>query len=150
MKRHLLASAVLSVILTSPQLAMAGPGEDMLSKWEASFNAGNVDEIATLYAPDATLFGTLSPSLSSGIDAVKAYFTASAKRKTHVSIVGAPTVTKISDTAMVVSGLYEFSGTRPDGQSFAAPARFSFVIGESDGKWLIVHQHSSPRPKPPQ
>lgn len=131
--------------------AFAAPADDalgVLTNWEKDFNAGNVSSIVGLYVPDATLFGTLSPALTSGADGIRGYFAASAKNKTQVKFVGNPAVTKISDDAMVLSGIYEFAGTRADGQNFTAPARYSFVVARVDGQWRIIHQHSSPRPKP--
>jgi len=120
----------------------------VLTAWVNEFNAGNVDVIAGLYSPDATLFGTISPSLTTRPADVTAYFAAVAKSRMQVKLVDAPTVTNIADAAVVLSGLYEFSGSRPDGQSFAMPARYSFVVANIHGRWLIVHQHSSPQPKP--
>ncbi|EKS41209.1 MAG: hypothetical protein ACJAVZ_005006 [Afipia broomeae] len=131
--------------------ASAGPAEDaagVVTKWEKAFNAGEVDDIVRMYTTEATLFGTLSPSISSGPEPLKAYFAASAKNRTQVKLVDAPTVTKLSDSAFVLAGIYEFSGTRADGQSFSAPARYSLVVVDSGGQWRIAHQHSSPRPKP--
>jgi hypothetical protein len=93
---------------------------------------------------------TLSPALTSGTEGLKSYFAAGAKNKTQVKVVGSPTATKVSDSVVVLSGIYEFSGTRADGQSFTAPARYTFVIANVDGQWRIMHQHSSPQPRPPQ
>jgi uncharacterized protein (TIGR02246 family) len=118
----------------------------VLAAWVAGFNAGDVDAIAGLYSPDATLFGTISPALTTRPEDVRAYFAAVAKSRMQVKLVDAPTVTTIADMAVVLSGLYEFSGPRPDGQSFAMPARYSFVVANIDDQWRIVHQHSSPRP----
>lgn len=140
----------LSVVL-GMSAACAAPADEalaVLANWEKDFNAGNASTIAGLYAPDATVFGTMSSALTSGADGIKGYFAASAKNKTQVKFVGNPTVTKVSDGAIVLSGLYEFSGTRADGQSFTAPARYSFVVASVDGQWRIIHQHSSPQPKP--
>ncbi len=120
----------------------------ILATWVNEFNAGDVDAIAGLYSSDATLFGTISPSLTTRPEDVRAYFTAVAKSRMQVQLVDAPTVTNIADVAVVLSGLYEFSGPRPDGESFVMPARYSFFIANIDGQWRIVHQHSSPRPKP--
>ncbi|MBN8976975.1 MAG: SgcJ/EcaC family oxidoreductase [Rhizobiales bacterium] len=120
----------------------------VLTAWVNEFNAGNVDVIAGLYSPDATLFGTISPSLTTRSADVTAYFAAVAKSRMQVKLLDAPTVTNIADAAVVLSGLYEFSGPRPDGQSFAMPARYSFVVANINGRWLIAHQHSSPQPKP--
>ena len=118
----------------------------VLAAWVAGFNAGDVDAIAGLYSPDATLFGTISPSLTIRPEDVRAYFAAVAKSRMQVKLVDAPTVTSIVDAAVVLSGLYEFSGPRPDGQSFTMPARYSFVVANISDQWRIVHQHSSPRP----
>lgn len=120
----------------------------VLTTWVNEFNAGNVDAIAGLYSPDATLFGTISPSLTTRPEEVRAYFAAVAKSRMQVKLVDAPTITKIADMAAVLSGLYEFSGPRPDGQRFVMPARYSFVVANIDGQWRIAHQHSSPQPKP--
>ncbi len=120
----------------------------VLAAWVTGFNAGDVDAIAGLYSPDATLFGTISPALTTRPEDVRAYFAAVAKSRMQVKLVDTPTITKIADMAAVLSGLYEFSGPRPDGQSFVMPARYSFVVANIDGQWWIVHQHSSPRPTP--
>lgn len=120
----------------------------VLTTWVNEFNAGNVDAIAGLYSPDATLFGTVSPSLTTRPEDVRAYFAAVAKSRMQVKLVDAPTATNVANAAVVLSGLYEFSGPRPDGQSFVMPARYSFVVADINGQWKIVHQHSSPQPKP--
>ncbi|MGN6309904.1 MAG: SgcJ/EcaC family oxidoreductase [Xanthobacteraceae bacterium] len=120
----------------------------VLAAWVAGFNAGDVDAIAGLYSSDATLFGTISPSLTTRLEDVRAYFAAVAKSRMQVQLVDAPTVTNIADAAVVLSGPYEFSGPQPDGESFVMPARYSFVIANINSRWRIVHQHSSPRPKP--
>ncbi len=80
----------------------------VLTTWVNEFNAGNVDAIASLYSPDATLFGTISPALTKRPEDVRAYFAAVAKSRMQVKLVDAPTVTSIVDAAVVLSGLYEF------------------------------------------
>lgn len=153
MRKYLLKFLLSLSVLMSAHLAIAAPVDDavaVLTKWEKDFNAGDVAAIVGLYTPDATVFGTMSPALTSGADGLKAYFSASAKNKTQVKLIGHPVVTKFGDLAFVLSGIYEFSGTRADGQSFTAPARYSFFVANVDGQWRILHQHSSPQPKPPQ
>ena len=115
----------------------------VLTTWVKEFNAGNVDAIAGLYSSDATLFGTISPALTTHPEDVRAYFAAVAKSRMQVKLLDGPTVTSIADAAVVLSGIYEFSGPRPDGQSFVMPARYSFVVANMDDRWRIVHQHSS-------
>ncbi len=149
MRQFFLKLAMSFCILLGPQLAMAGPADDargVLTKWEKAFNAGDVDGVAGLYTPDATLFGTMNPALTSGTAGLKAYFAASLKNKTQVKFADAPTVTKVTDSVFVLSGVYDFSGTRADGQKFSTPARYSFLVAKVAGQWRIMHQHSSPRP----
>jgi len=120
----------------------------VLVAWVTGFNAGDVDAIAGLYSPDATLFGTISPTLTTRSEDVRTYFAAVAKSRMRVKLIDVPTVTDIADAAVVLSGLYEFSGPRPSGESFVMPARYSFVVVNIDGQWRIAHQHSSPQTKP--
>lgn len=127
---------------------MRGDAADILTRWVTGFNAGDVEATAGLYSPDATLFGTVSPSLTLRPEDVRAYFAAVAKSKMQVRLLDAPSVMKIADKAAVLAGLYEFSGPRADGQNFVIPARYSFTVANFDGQWRIVHQHSSPQPKP--
>ena len=151
MRQFFVKLAMSLCILLGAQFAVAGPADDargVLTKWENAFNAGDVAAVVGLYTPDATLFGTLSPALTSGTEGLTAYFTASAKNKTQVKFIEAPTLTKVTDSVFVLSGIYEFSGTRADGQTFTAPARYSFLVANVGGQWRIMHQHSSPRPKP--
>jgi uncharacterized protein (TIGR02246 family) len=126
---------------------MQNDAADVLATWVTGFNAGDVDAIAGLYSPDATLFGTISPFLTTRPEDVRAYFAAVAESRMQVRLIDAPSVTKIADAGVVLSGLYEFSGPRPDGQSFTMPARYSFVVANIGGHWRILHQHSSPQPK---
>lgn len=119
----------------------------ILRRWVSGFNAGDVEATAGLYSLDATLFGTVSPTLTLRPADVRAYFVAVAKSKMQVRLLDVPSVTKIADKAAVLAGLYEFSGPRADGQNFVMPARYSFTVANIDGRWRIVHQHSSPQPK---
>jgi hypothetical protein len=59
------------------QPAAAGPQEDVAAagqKWATVFADNNPDTITPLYARDAVLWGTLSPTVRSEPTAVKAYF----------------------------------------------------------------------------
>ncbi|MGD9944050.1 MAG: DUF4440 domain-containing protein [Burkholderiaceae bacterium] len=138
------------ILLVGAAPAFAAPADDavgILAKWEKAFNAGDARAVVELYAPDATIFGTLSPTVSSG-DGLRTYFEGTAKSRTQVKLLGSPTVSTLPNNVFVLAGLYEFSGTRANGQSFTAPARYSLVIANVGGKPLIVHQHSSPQPRP--
>ncbi|TCR70210.1 SgcJ/EcaC family oxidoreductase [Bosea sp. BK604] len=139
------------LILASTSGAFAGPKEDAFEavrNWAAAFNASDVDRIIAAYTPQASVHGTMGTSLAVGPDALRAYFGPAARRRSQVKLAedGAEAMTALGDDQVVAAGFYEFSGTRPDGQAFTAPARYTFVLIRQDGAWRIAHHHSSPRP----
>jgi uncharacterized protein (TIGR02246 family) len=134
-------------------LALAGPKEDAyqaVEMWAAAFNAGDLDKIVAVYAPNALVFGTLSPKLASNADDLRAYFKRSVAAKSHVTL-GDNSAIVLSPEAVTFAGFYGF--TRP-GKDGAPPktnqARYSVVVVKQGGALKIVHHHSSPRPKPAQ
>lgn len=145
-----LAFALLPLPAAAQDDAARNGATEVVATWADGFNAGDVEKILATYSSDATVFGTTSPDLAAGGEALKAYFTRAAKSGTKVKINAPGTATPIAPDGVVVAGLYEFSGTRADGTAFTAPARYTFVVARKDGAWRIVHQHSSPLPKPPQ
>jgi hypothetical protein len=77
MQSRLWISAVLLVSSISVQTAAAGPQEDVATagqKWASVFAENNPDSMLPLYAKDAVLWGTLSPTVRSDPAALKAYF----------------------------------------------------------------------------
>lgn len=129
----------------------AGPREDafgMVDEWAFAFNSGDVDKIVALYSPEALVLGTVSPSLASTPEDLRAYFGASSVAKSQVKL-GERAAAVLSNDAAVMTGFYEFS--RPGaGQQTVIPARFTFILVRRDEGWRIVHHHSSIRPKPAQ
>ena len=50
-----------------------------------------------------------------------------------------------------VDGTLEMSGTSPQGQKESLPLRWTAVMEQQDGRWVIVHEHvSAPAEPPPQ
>ena len=75
MRSRLWISGVLLVLSLSVQTATAGPQEDVAAagqKWATVFADNNPDTMLPLYAKDAVLWGTLSPTIRSDAAAVKA------------------------------------------------------------------------------
>lgn len=144
-------ASMAALISASGSGALAGPKEDAFAavrNWAAAFNASDIDKIIAAYTPQASVHGTMATSLAVGPDALRAYFGPPARRRNQVKLAehGAEAVTVLGDDQVVAVGFYEFSGTRPDGQAFTAPARYTFVLIRQDGTWRIAHHHSSPRP----
>jgi uncharacterized protein (TIGR02246 family) len=145
----LILGGVIALAMALP--CHADPREDafeMADDWAAAFNTGNVEKIVALYAPEALVLGTVSPSLARTPDDLRKYFSASSAAKSQVKL-GEKAVAVLSNDAVAMTGFYEFS--RPaGGKEVVTPARFTFIMVRRDGGWKIVHHHSSVRPKAPQ
>ena len=146
-----LGCAVVSVLfLFAPLTVFAGPAEEagaVIERWVAAFSANEADTVVKLYTTDATLLGTVSPILSEGTEAIGGYFSRLPGSGFKV-VLGERRLVVLSDAAVLGTGFYEFSRMQ-DGKTVLTPARFSIVVGKRGGEWLIVHHHSSARPKPP-
>jgi uncharacterized protein (TIGR02246 family) len=116
----------------------------VVERWAQTFNEGDTDATAALYAPGATIWGTLAQYLTTSPADIRTYFMEAARAGLRVRLqphVLSPT----SETCAIDAGHYEFTRTA-DGQTF--PARCSFVLVKLNGTWMIAHQHSSFLPKP--
>jgi uncharacterized protein (TIGR02246 family) len=118
----------------------------VVEHWERAFNEGDADAVAGLYAPGATIWGTLAQFLVISPTEIRTYFLEAARAGLRVKL-GPHVLSPISDTCVIVTGHYEFSRTA-DGQTTIFPARHSFVVVKTEGAWLIAHQHSSVLPGP--
>src|SRR5215470_5114272 len=94
-----------------------------------------------LYAKDAVLWGTLSPTIRSDVGAFQALPKATVK-------FGDQLIRVFGNTA-VNSGYYTFSYTK-DGEAKSIPARYSFTYVKDGNDWKIVDHHSSAVPAPPK
>ncbi|WP_159008562.1 SgcJ/EcaC family oxidoreductase [Bradyrhizobium sp. S69] len=113
-----------------------------IARWMLAFNARNIDEIVSLYAPDASIHGTTYGVLAIGSDAIHSYFGGAFRSGVSVKLTSTG-VTIRSGDILLSAGHYEFSGTGSDGTAYVTPARFTFVLGKMSDVWLIVHHHSS-------
>ena len=149
--RHLTGPLAIVILVLTVSLAFAGPAEDVSSvidQWAKTFSANDADALVKLYAPDATLLGTVSPTLAEGTAAIRAYFARLPGSGSRVTI-GERRVVVLTDSAVLATGFYEFTAMR-SGQPVPMPARFTLVLTKRGSEWLIAHHHSSSTPKPPQ
>jgi len=116
----------------------------VVERWGEAFNAGNADAVASLYAPGATIWGTLAQYLTTSPADVRKYFFEAAQSGLRVKL-GPHVLSPMSETCAIAAGHYEFTRTA-DGQKF--PARYSFFLVKQNGEWMMAHQHSSLVPKP--
>ena len=118
----------------------------IVQRWAETFNAGEPDAVAALYAPDATIWGTLAQFLTTNPADIRAYFVEAARSGLRVEL-RPHVLSPISQTCAIVAGHYDFTRTA-DGKATTFPARYSFVLVKQNGAWMIAHQHSSFLPKP--
>jgi uncharacterized protein (TIGR02246 family) len=137
---------LLALILLSPAASLAGPREDanaVIDRWSAAYSSNDPEAVVKTYRPDAVLLGTASPIMSEGTDAIRAYF-AKLKGTGNKNTIGERRTLVLSDTAVLVTGFYEFTRLK-EGKTLPSPARFTMLLIKHDGEWLISHHHSSPR-----
>ena len=119
------------------------------AKWTAIFVDDNPDSILTMYDDQAVFWGTLSPTLFVGKQALRDYFQMAFKALPgHKVTFGNQHIRVYKDIA-IHSGDYTFWYVK-DGETKSLPARYSFVYQKRDGNWLIVDHHSSAMPAPPK
>jgi uncharacterized protein (TIGR02246 family) len=118
----------------------------VVKQWEAAFNAGDADAVTALYAPSATLWGTLAQDITTTTADIRSYFVQAARAGLKVKL-GPHVLLPMAEAGVIDAGHYEFSRI-VDGRTTAFPARYSFVLTKHNGAWAIAHQHSSFMPKP--
>jgi ketosteroid isomerase-like protein len=122
----------------------AGPVE-VLRIWVEAFNVRDLNRICGLYANDAVLWGTFSPSLISSPRGVREYFAHAFDPSMQASAELQEYRLQALGPVAVLSGAYLLRA-RIAGQSRSLPARFTVVLGQSHGLWKIVSHHSSLTP----
>ena len=129
--------------------ATAGPKEDVSAttgKWIDAFAENNTDKVVALYAKDAVLWGTSSPTVRSDPTAIRSYFENAFKSLPGVKI-------SLGDQLVRVYGNTAINNTvtfPKDGNITTVPARYSFTYVKDGDSWLIADHHSSLVPAPPK
>ena len=148
--RNLSHSMLFLSSLVIASLAFAGPKEDVsaaTAKWAVTLGEDNPDTILPLYADDAILWGTLSPTVRSDRAALRDYFVRAFAALPGLKVAFGEQLVRIYGNTAVNTGYYTFSFVK-DGDQKTLPARYSFTFVKSGDKWLIVDHHSSAMPPP--
>ena len=130
----------------------AGPKEDVAAatmKWGETLGQDDPDKALALYAPDAVLWGTLSPTVRADRAALRDYFVTAFKVLPNLKVAFGEQLIRVYGTTAVNTGYYTFSYVK-DGESKTLPARYSFTFVKDGEKWMIVDHHSSAMPPPPR
>jgi uncharacterized protein (TIGR02246 family) len=152
MKNHIhsLTLVILGVLLAPA--AFAGPIEDVAvatTNWGEVLAQQNPDTITALYAENGVLWGTISPTVRSGPDGIRAYFVSAFAALPQIKVSFGDQKIRVFGNTAVNTGYYTFSFTK-DGETKSIPARYSFTYVKDGDKWMIVDHHSSVMPPAPR
>jgi uncharacterized protein (TIGR02246 family) len=120
-----------------------------VDRWTTVFAENNPDTILALYAKDAVLWGTLSPTVRSDTAALKAYFVGAFQALPKATVKFGEQLIRVYGDTAVNTGYYTFSYTK-DGETKSIPARYSFTFVKDGSDCKIVDHHSSAVPSPPR
>ena len=132
--------------------ASAGPKEDVATatmKWGETLGQNDPDKVLALYAPDAVLWGTLSPTVRADRAALRDYFVTAFKVLPNLKVAFGEQLIRVYGTTAVNTGYYTFSFVK-DGEPKTLPARYSFTLVKDRDNWMIVDHHSSAMPPSPR
>ena len=141
-----------SILFLTAAGASAGSKEDVAAatmKWGDTLGQNDPDKVVALYAPDAVLWGTLSPTVRADHAALRDYFITAFKVLPNLKVAFGEQLIRVYGTTAVNTGYYTFSYLK-DGESKTLPARYSFTLVKDGEKWMIVDHHSSAMPPPPR
>lgn len=133
-----LPACILAADAASPEAEIVAATE----AWAAAYNSREPRQVLALYAPDAVLWGTVSPVLRDTPAAIGAYFENMPERPHARVTIGDHRVRVFGDVA-INTGYYTFTNLRSDGTTESNASRFSFTYHLRDGRWWIVDHHSS-------
>lgn len=134
----------------SPSAAAAVDKAYLQSIWDG-WTAADLEKQGQFYAQGAGhLFFDVAPLKYTSWDDYKAGVAPSLKE--------APKVTyTLNDDIQIhpegkitwVDGTLEMGGTTPQGRKESIPLRWTAVLEQQDGRWVIVHEHVSAAAEPP-
>ncbi len=117
----------------------------LFDRWNAALQTRNPDEVVKNYASDAVLLPTVSNKPRTSPAEIRDYFVHFVE-KSPKGVINTRAIHIGCNEAYDV-GTYTFTVTGADGKASEVPARYSFIYALTDGKWLIVHHHSSAMPE---
>jgi uncharacterized protein (TIGR02246 family) len=141
-----------SVLLSTPAVAHSMPKEQVAAAtltWSTTLGRNDPDQVVLLYATDAVLWGTLSPTVRADRAALRDYFVTAFRTLPSLKVTFGEQLIRVYGNTAVNTGYYTFSYRR-DGQTATLPARYSFTFVKEAEKWMIVDHHSSAIPSPPR
>jgi len=116
----------------------------VLHKWADALSSEEPDDIVSMYARDASLWGTLSSKRRDSHELIRDYFEHLFKFHDRQVVFDKPQIRNYEDISVCV-GTYLLSWL--DGvKKVELRARYSLVLRYQKRNWLIVDHHSSTMP----
>jgi len=144
--------ALNAVLLSLCPAAFADPKADVAAAaltWARALGEDDPDKVLPLYAADAVLWGTLSPTVRADRAALRDYFVTAFRVLPGLKVTLGDQLIRVYGDAAVNTGYYTFSYVQ-DGAAKNLPARYSFTYVKNGENWLIVDHHSSAMPSAPK
>jgi uncharacterized protein (TIGR02246 family) len=139
-----LVLAVCLLVSASACPALSAPAEEanaVLDAWVERYSANDRDGVVALYAPEAILLGTTSPIVSQGTEQIRTYFNELPGSGRSNRITERHTLV-LGPEAVLTTGFYAFA--RQAEGNVPRPSRYSMLMVRREGRWIILHHHSSP------
>jgi uncharacterized protein (TIGR02246 family) len=152
MVAHSAFAVALALSLSMPAHAQDDPNvEDMRSRYEAAFNAGDASQLAGLFAEDAVI---MPPNMDAveGRSAIEQHYGEVFGQGASSGLsIGGREVRHLGDAVLDI-GTYNVTAMSPDGQSGPVTGDYLAVIERGDGdQWMITrHIWNEDRPQAPQ
>ena len=113
--------------------------------WTEALQTKDPQKVAELYASDNTFLPTMSAEFKRGRSGAEEYFGHFLKKNPEGEI-KKEEIQPLGENTYLHSGMYDFEVDKNGGRD-VVEARFSFVWKKEDGKWKIIHHHSSVKPQ---
>ena len=118
----------------------------VVQHWGKAFTNADVDGIASLYAPDALMIGTMGKAVLTKPEQIRHYFEVALNaNRPRTATLDSSEVLLIDDSTVVVTGFDTVTSTK-DGQQIVGKGRVTFVVSKRNNTWSIAHFHRSPLP----
>lgn len=123
---------------------MPNPSVENFARWQHALLTRDPEQVADLYADNATLIPTMFKKMATDRNAIVEYFTF------FLSLLPSATmkqeeVIPTSDDCYLHCGVYRFALT-VEGEKQEVDARFTMVWQKVGDEWRILHHHSSRNP----
>jgi uncharacterized protein (TIGR02246 family) len=113
--------------------------------WINGIEKNMPNSLTKLYSEDTTFLPTLSKKFIENENTIMDYYKFLLQNKINIKLIKQDI--KKFDKIILHSGFYDFICLDKNKNKSIINARFTFVYKKINGKWKIVHHHSSEKPK---